>query len=48
MRIVQRQHIRQRDLRSYSLHLFEQFDVRVAFLGDFLHPHLVFLDALVQ
>ena len=32
---------RQSDLRSYSLHLFEQFDVRIALLGDFLHPHLV-------
>jgi hypothetical protein len=38
--------IRQRDLRSYPLHLLEQFDLWVALLGDFLHPHLVFLDAL--
>jgi hypothetical protein len=34
--------------RCCYLHLFEQCDVRVALLGDFLHAHLVFLDALVQ
>jgi len=38
----------QRDLRSHPLHLFEQFDLRVALPGDFLHPDVVFLDALVQ
>jgi hypothetical protein len=42
------QHIRQRDLRSYTLHLLEQGHFRVHFLGDFLHPLVVFLDALVQ
>src|SRR6202051_1638488 len=42
------QHIRQRDLRSYTLHLLEQGHFRVHFLGDFPHPRVVFLDALVQ
>src|ERR1700688_4968140 len=42
------QHIGQRDLRSYTLHLLEQGHFRVHFLGDFLHPRVVFLDALVQ
>ena len=42
------QHIRQRDLRSYTLHLLEQGHFRIHFLGDFLHPRVVFLDALVQ
>ncbi len=48
MRIIQGQDIRQRDLRSYPLHLFEQLDLRVALPGDFLHPCVIFLDALVQ
>jgi hypothetical protein len=47
MRIFQGQGIRQRDLRSYPLHLFEQLDLRVALPGNFLHPCVVFLDALV-
>src|SRR5882724_2013231 len=42
------QDIRQRDLRSYTLHLLQQGHFRVHFLGDFLHPPVVFLDALVQ
>ncbi len=46
--IFYRQDIRQRDLRSYTLHLLEQRHFRVHFLGDFLHPFVVFLDALVQ
>ncbi|OLB29628.1 MAG: hypothetical protein AUH01_04330 [Acidobacteria bacterium 13_2_20CM_56_17] len=48
MRIFQGQDIRQRDLCPYPLHLFEQRDLRVALRGDFLHPRVVFLDALVQ
>ena len=43
-----RQDIGQRDLRSYTLHLLEQGHFRVYFLGDFLHPFVIFLDALVQ
>ena len=46
--VVQRQNIGQSDPRSYPLHLFEQFDLRVALFGDFLYAYLVFLDALVQ
>jgi len=42
------QDIRQRDLRSYTLHLLEQGHFRVHFLGDFLHPLVVFFNALVQ
>src|ERR1700730_13667728 len=42
------QHIRQRDLRSYTFHLLEQGYFRVHFLGDFLHPLVVFFNALVQ
>src|ERR1700675_3227450 len=42
------QHIRQRDLRSYTLHLLEQGYFRVHFFGDFLHPRVVFFNALVQ
>src|SRR3984893_7208903 len=48
MRVLDRQDIGQRDLRSYTLHLLEQGHFRVNFLGDFLHPLVVFLDALVQ
>jgi len=46
--IFYRQDIRQRDLRSYPLHLLEQGHFRVHFLGDVLHALVVFLDALVQ
>ena len=46
--ILYRQDIRQRDLRSHTLHLLEQGHFRVHFLGDFLHPLVIFLDALVQ
>src|ERR1700722_18865397 len=42
------QHIGQRDLRSYTLHLLEQGHFRVQFLGDFLHPRVVFFNTLVQ
>jgi hypothetical protein len=45
-RVLYRQDIGQRDLRSYTLHLLEQGHFRVNFLGDFLHPLVVFLDAL--
>src|SRR5260370_7272999 len=48
MRIIQGQDIRQSNLCSYPLHLFEQRDLRVALLGHFLHPRVVFLDALLQ
>src|ERR1700730_13351271 len=48
MWVFYRQDIRQRDLRSYTLHLLEQGHFRVYFLGDFLHALVVFLDALVQ
>src|ERR1700730_16613727 len=46
--VFYRQHIRQRDRRSYTLHPLEQGHFLVYFLGDFLHPLVVFLDALVQ
>src|SRR5580692_9859566 len=46
--IFYRQHLRQRHLRPYTLHLLEQGRFRVHFLGDFLHALVVFLDALVQ
>src|SRR5262252_528128 len=46
--VFYRRDIRQRDLGSYSLHLLEQFDLRVTLVGDFLHPLVVFLNALVQ
>jgi hypothetical protein len=46
--IFYRQDIRQRDLRSHTLHLLEQGHLRIHFLGDFLHALVVFLDALVQ
>src|ERR1700730_5054368 len=46
--VFYRQHIGQRDLRSYTLHLLEQGHFRVHFLGDFLHPLVVFFNALVQ
>src|ERR1700726_4731104 len=48
MWVFYRQDIRQRDLRSYTLHLLEQRHFRVHFFGDFLHPLVVFLDALIQ
>src|SRR5271169_4324749 len=48
IRILDRQDIRQSDLGSHALHLLEQGHFRVHLLGDFLHPLVVFLDALVQ
>src|SRR5216683_3753078 len=48
IRVFDRQDIGQRDLRSHTLHLLEQGHFRVHFLGDFLHPFVVLLDALVQ
>jgi len=33
---------------SHTLHLLEQGHFRVHFLGDFLHPFVVLLDALMQ
>src|SRR6202047_5384108 len=48
IRVFNRQDVGQRDLRSYTLHLLEQEHFRVHFLGDFLHPLVVLLNALVQ
>src|ERR1700694_2033911 len=48
IRVFDRQDIRQSDLCSHALHLLEQGHFRVHFLGDLLHPFIVFLDALVQ
>src|SRR5208282_1127329 len=48
IRVFDGQDIRQRDLCSHPFHLLEQGHLRVHFLGDFLHPFVVFLDALVQ
>src|SRR5580700_2218417 len=42
------QNIGQSDLCSYTLHLLKQSHLRVHFLGEFLHPLVVFLDVLVQ
>src|SRR5579862_1907861 len=47
IRVLDRQDIRQSDLGSHALHLLEQGHLRVHFLGDFLHPLVVFLDVLV-
>jgi hypothetical protein len=48
MPIFQGPNICQRDLHSYLPYLYNQLDLRVALPGDFLHPDLVILDALVQ
>ena len=38
VRVVQSQNVGQRDECPYSLHLFEQSDMRINFLGDLLDP----------
>src|SRR5262249_32867694 len=48
IRVFYGEDIGQRDLCSHSLHLLGQRHLRVTLLGDFLHPLVVFLDALVQ
>jgi hypothetical protein len=48
MRIVQGQNVGQSDQCSYSLHLFEQSNFGIHFLGDLLDAPIVFRDALVQ
>ena len=48
MRIVQGQNVGQSNQCSYSLHLLEQRNFGIHFLGDLLDAPIVFRDALVQ
>src|SRR6266849_4322464 len=48
VRIVQGQDVSQRNKCSYSLHLFEQSNLGIDFLGDLLDPPIVLIDPLVQ
>ena len=44
-RVFQRQDVRERDQRSYTLDLLEQRHLRIALLAEFLHLSVVFADA---
>ena len=48
MRILQRQHVGQRDQRAYSLDLLQQRSLRIALLGDSFDLLVVLSNALTQ